>query len=159
MQNFSMLHWLIVGVVLWLGWRALRPSSSKASIDRTLAASPKGFAKIRGNGKFSVDVVGESFYRQSFLTLLGKKAGEDTEHFCDAVLRLEKNNPHDSLAVSVWIDALQVGHLSREHARELRQAVSSMTGDAVREEYAVAARLYAGGADELFSVSVDLPET
>jgi hypothetical protein len=133
-------------------------ASTSAPAQKTAAPSAPGetFAKIRGNGRFDTEVVGESYYTAAFERLCGAKAGTEEEFFGDAVLTLEDNNPHDNQAVAVSIDGHKVGHLSRDLAREFRQALGR-DGVAGRTQYAVAARVYAGGLERMFSVSLDLP--
>lgn len=123
---------------------------------RLPAGQTSGFAKIRGPGKFACEVVGESQYAAAFHQLLGPKAGTEEELFGDALLRLEDSNPYDDQAVAVFIEGQKVGYLSRQMARDFRAALAR-DRVAGRAEYAVAARVYGGGKDEIFSVQLDLP--
>jgi hypothetical protein len=64
-----------------------------------------------------VQVVGESHYEQSFLAICGPPTFDGYRMDCLAELRPQPNNPYDPAAVAVFINGLQVGHLSREDAR------------------------------------------
>lgn len=84
-------------------------------------------ARLLGDGTFSLEAVGESFYPESFQVLFGPKTEEAVRAEFDALLVLENDNPHDDQAVAVRIDGLKVGHLSRADARELRAALRGPT--------------------------------
>lgn len=73
---------------------------------------------------FEFEIVGESFYSSHLAALLSHVEPGDS-HPCTAVLVPESNNPHDPMAVSVWIDGGVVGHLSRDDARSFRRRLSS----------------------------------
>lgn len=122
------------------------------------ATAATGIPRIRGPGSFSVEVVGESFHADAFAKLARRHKPTDleSEAFGDALLTLEPNNPHDPHAVSVSIEGLQVGYLSREVARDFRAAIKR-DGLTKYQQFGVGARLYWGGDDELHSVQLDLP--
>ncbi len=115
-------------------------------------------ARIRGDGRYAAEVVGESHYGDNFRRLRQemRPKGADEEWFGDALLRLEGDNPHDDQAVAVFIDGRQVGYLGRDLARDFRFSIQR-GGLTARSEFAVGARIYWGGDDGLFSVSLDLP--
>lgn len=113
-------------------------------------------ARIRGNERFDVEVVGESFYRDNFLKICGQKAGTDDELFGDAELRLDDQNPKDRQAVAVFVNGRQVGHLSRDMARTFRKSLAD-DGIAGRSSYACGCRVYCGGSEGIFSVTLDIP--
>ena len=153
MSYFLILFALVaIGAVIYL-------SKSKGKATSTVPALGGGIAKIRGNGRFEVDVVGESFYKDSFVELARrhKPTNADSESFGDAVLSLDDKNPHDRNAVAVHIEGLQVGHLSRSMAVDFRKAIAR-DGLQQHRQFAVAARLYWGGDEGLRSVSLDLPQ-
>ena len=141
----------LLALLLWFGLGAAR---RRLAARRAMAMT----ARIRGAGKYAVDVVGESHYRQNFVSLKAKAQpdDDDDEWFGDALLKLENANPHDGQAVAVFVDGLQVGYLSRSMARDFRSAMAR-DGLAARNEFAVGARLYWGGDEGLFSVTLDLP--
>lgn len=159
MGSFSVWHWLIFGaIVLWI-WRAFSRKSKRAPATPPAARGSAAIAKIRGNGRFDTEVVGESYYADSFEALYrAHRVGDREDEWTgDAVLKLEADNPHDRNAVAVYLEGHKVGHLSRQMAQEFRQALvrDGLTG---RDEYAVAARVYWGGEDRHHSVSLDLPQ-
>lgn len=100
---------------------------------------------IGSTGKYKVDVVGESFYRKNFVTLCGEKTITGVKVKVIAQLTLEDHNPYDKRAVSVWIQGLQVGHLSRDCARALRRRVRY--GSLSEHETFDCAALICGGWD------------
>jgi hypothetical protein len=73
------------------------------------------------DGDEDLEVVGESFYQPSLWQLASARPGrERVRREIRAVLVPEDDNPYDPNAVAVWIDGLQVGHLSRENAQRYR---------------------------------------
>jgi hypothetical protein len=159
MGSFSVWHWLILGaIVLWI-WLTFFRKPQRSPATPPAARGGATIAKIRGNGKFDTEVVGESHYAESFEALFRAHRVDDREDEWtgDAVLKLEANNPHDRNAVAVYLEGRQVGYLSRDMAQDFRHALlrDGLTG---RDEYAVAARVYWGGEDRHHSVSLDLPQ-
>jgi hypothetical protein len=72
-------------------------------------------------GHDDLEVVGESYRQTNLLLVVGMRhrlghARTDV----DAMLLAEDGNPHDPNAVSVWIDGLMVGYLTRDQASALR---------------------------------------
>jgi hypothetical protein len=76
------------------------------------------------DGSEDLEVVGESFHQSDLWDLAGARPGRDRvlRDIC-AVLVAEDDNPYDANAVAVWIDGLQVGHLSRENAQQYRSGL------------------------------------
>lgn len=144
---------LVVGIV-WFATRS-RGRGKPAAPSRPSGDPPR----IRGPGRYEVEVVGESYHRDSFEALRRKHQPDDPdgESFGDAVLTLEDENPHDSQAVAVHLEGYPVGHLSRAMARDFRTAVRR-DGLTQYKQFAVGARLYWGGEDRIYSVSIDLPQ-
>jgi len=72
-------------------------------------------------GHEDLEVVGESHYQDNLRRLTGCPSPDQrVRQEIHAVPVAEDDNPHDPDAVAVWIDGLQVGHLSREDARRYR---------------------------------------
>jgi hypothetical protein len=71
-------------------------------------------------GSETLEVVGESFHQDNLWRLVGGKTTEPVREEIQAVLLAETNNRHDANAISVWIDDLHVGYLSRENAAAYR---------------------------------------
>jgi hypothetical protein len=142
-----------VGILIWL----LVPRSSTHASDQNSAGGRPVMPRINGNGSYAIEVVGESHYQASFEALLGALAYTESEISGDAVLQLQDDNPHDSQAVAVFVEGRQVGHLSRDMARTFRQALRR-DGFGQLRKVAVGCRIYGGGTEGLFSVSLDLPE-
>ena len=76
---------------------------------------------LAGDGGYDFEGVGESFYQDALLRIVGRKTEDGADHECTAVLVLEDQNPHDENAVAVQIDGQKVGHLSRKDAKKFRQ--------------------------------------
>lgn len=152
MGEFSIFHWALAAAVFYLLWKVFR---------RAVPRDDDGKApKIRGPGRFAVEVVGESFYRDALKARFGLKRGSDDDSECEAsaLLRLEDDNPHDSQAVGVYIDGAKVGHLSRAMARDFRQSIKR-DGLSRCKEFVVDAVVYLPeDDDEHYSVSLDLPK-
>lgn len=127
--------------------------AAKAVAQQQSAANP---AKLNGPGAFLIQVVGESFYTESFKALFGPEAYTRTQRRCLAVLRLLDDNRHDQNAVGVYVNGLQIGHLSRDDAKRYRRLLwdKNLTH---HRALAVDVQLYAGDERGLFSARLDLP--
>jgi hypothetical protein len=75
-------------------------------------------------GNFDFEVVGESFYQSHLASVAVGADGWANEHRI-ATLLPEDDNPHDKMAVGVYIGGRQVGHLSRDDARSFRRRLSA----------------------------------
>lgn len=152
--------WTVVFLIGGMGVIAVlllsRKTKPVAALDEP-SPSAASHARIRGNGKYSVDVVGESHYRRSFEALLGANLDTEKEMFGDATLHLESDNKHDHNAVRVDVEGRTVGYLRREMAIDFRRAVRE-SGIGGRTVYACGVRIYCGGADGVYSAQLDLPE-
>lgn len=74
-----------------------------------------------------------------------------------AVLKLEDGNPHDAMAVGVYVLNRKVGHLPRALARDFRDAIKR-DGYGRWSEFLVDAIVFVPSeSDENYSISVDLP--
>jgi len=147
-------------VIAWLVWKSWTYPPRNLSPDSHAIGPADTLPKIRGNGRFSVEVVGESFHADSFNALIRQLRPDDLggEWFGMATLTLDDGNAHDKNAVAVHILGRQVGHLGRDFAVEFRNALKR-DGLQKFQEFGVDARLYWGGDDARHSVSLDLPET
>lgn len=75
------------------------------------------------DGDDDLEVVGESHYQQNLWRLVSPHRHGDLDRVrkeIHALLVPEDGNPYDANAVSVWVQGLQVGHLSRADARDYR---------------------------------------
>lgn len=131
--------------------------TDRASSAGTAQISASTGPRIRGDGTYSHQIVGESHYKAHFERLLGTDAYTEEERTCDALLRLDDANAHDPQAVMVLIDGGTVGYLSRADAREFRGALKR-DGLGKWRELSVGARVYCGGEEGIFSVELDLPQ-
>ena len=70
-------------------------------------------------GLFPIEVVGESFYKDSIRETARNHHGEKALVYCTATLKLENDNPYDPNAVAILIGTHKVGHLSKRVSRIL----------------------------------------
>ncbi len=92
------------------------------------------FGEIRDNqvtavlcdGRDDLEVVGESFHQEELWQLVGGHTSQHVRVESVAILLPERDNPHDPNAVTVWIAGLQVGHLSRESAQQMRPGLLAL---------------------------------
>ena len=80
------------------------------------------------DGRVDLDVVGESHYQEDLWHLAGGRRNpeERVRVAVCAVLVPEADNPYDSNAVAIWVDGLQVGHLSRDDAQRYRPGLLAL---------------------------------
>ena len=104
--------------------------TSPSSPDRDLAPSgrpvdvvaPSGppLDVVLFGGGHDLEVVGESFYQDALWRVVGARTNERVRLEVQAVLFAETDNPYDENAISVWINGMKIGHLSREDAEAYR---------------------------------------
>jgi hypothetical protein len=85
--------------------------------------------KLRGNGSFDLQIVGEGSYQAELEKIVGGKTEDSCEHACEALLVPELRNRHDPNAVYVEISGRKVGYLSRPLAAEYRQRMKVLGVD------------------------------
>jgi hypothetical protein len=95
----------------------------------TVAVDAPMLADLAGDGAFALAVVGESYYRQNFDRVCGKKADGADNLIVAAVLVCEATNPHDPNAVRIDVSGLPLGHLSRAMARKYRTRLAALKLD------------------------------
>ena len=109
------------------------------------------------SGMFPVQVVGESYYRDSIFHIAQNEAGKTAMAFCTARLVPEDSNPHDPNAVGIYIGDAKVGHLSRQAAIEFRSALSRLESRAETTcDAAITKGLVADGEAYEYSIELDL---
>ncbi|MBU1361473.1 MAG: HIRAN domain-containing protein [Gammaproteobacteria bacterium] len=117
MGTFSTVHWVILAVIVFFIYRAFtRKRSASANVGNV---EPR----IRGDGTYSFEVVGESNYQKAFHKLFGEPGEGGGAVRVEADLVLENDNKHDSNAVRVDIRGLTVGYLPRQMAKNFRKAI------------------------------------
>jgi tetratricopeptide (TPR) repeat protein len=67
-------------------------------------------------GRHDLEIVGESNYQDALWRAVDGRTTERVRAEIRAILATEPDNPHDSNAISVWIDGNKVGYLCREDA-------------------------------------------
>ena len=77
---------------------------------------------VAGDGEFNFHVVGTLHHQTELEMICGGHHRASAHQYCAALLAPEFN-VHDRHAVAVVIRERQVGHLSREDAREFREAL------------------------------------
>jgi hypothetical protein len=124
---------VIAGIVLFFYWRRQK---KKQRLTNDAFQNALGYANainaapdLQGDGSFSQEVVGESFYGKDFkkLETFIKQVdpGED-EVVC--ILVADPQNKHDKNAVRVMAGDLQLGHLPRETAAEVQSEIIELGG-------------------------------
>jgi hypothetical protein len=79
-------------------------------------------------GREDLHVMGESHRQENLWRVLGGRHRPEVRVRMDvyAMLLAEDGNPHDTNAVSVWIDGLMVGYLPRDQALRLRPGLLAL---------------------------------
>ena len=79
-------------------------------------------------GRVDLDVVGESHYQEGLWRLVGGRRRPEERVRMDvyAMLMAETDNLYDVNAVSVWVQGLKVGYLSRGDAERYRPGLQSL---------------------------------
>lgn len=99
----------------YLGWKmGAAGNARRATLVAKAAAENERLPAYKGAYR-DLDIVGESFSQDAI-----EKFWTGSDVTLDAVLIPENDNPHDRMAVRVEIEGAQVGHLSRETARQYR---------------------------------------
>lgn len=73
--------------------------------------------KWLGDDSFEWEVVWESHYQDALSAICGGRTAQGHEHYCDAVLKPESDNPYDKNAVAVFIEGRKVAHLQAAVAK------------------------------------------
>ena len=110
------------------------PSTSPVYVE---APSGPPLDVVLYGGSHDLEVVGESFYQDALWRAVGARTNERVRQEIQAVLFAETDNPHDENAISVWINGMKVGHLSREDAEAYRPGLLALQA---REGKAIALR-------------------
>ncbi len=94
-------------------------------------------------GHEMLEVVGESYRQANLWRIVGCEPCNDRiQHACHAVLIAETDNIYDANAISVWVEGLQVGFLSRDDAADYRPGLMRL---AEHGPVALAATIVGGG--------------
>lgn len=131
-----------IGIAVWIEHRAhAGPSPARAPKQPAARRAPKQTAVrraaepvagtrpwIAGDGKYRLEVVGESNYQKALAKICGGQSEDGANLFVLAELVPEPDNPHDPRAVRVDIRGLTVGYLPRESAARYRPPAPRSTG-------------------------------
>ena len=159
MQGFGIFVVIGVAVFLYYFFKALSDGPPPDARPRSIPSGREP-PRIKGNGRYSVVAVGESFYKPALHAIFGvsEEDGGEEKHL-DGVLVLEDDNPHDKNAVAVTLMGKKVAHLSREVAADFRKAIAR-DGLSQWKEFAVGVEVWVSDdPEDHYSVRVDLPET
>ena len=79
-------------------------------------------------GREDLEIVGEASYQDSLWRVVGDRSSPNDRVRMEvyAVLVAETDNPYDANAVSVWVQGLKVGYLSRDDARRYRPGLLAL---------------------------------
>lgn len=116
--------------------------------------------EIKGNGTYSVPVVGEASYRTNFEALFGERCSTGIKTECRATLVPEPSNKYDKNAVQVMIDNTLVGYLDRDSARRVVESLqrTNRIGAIVKVPALVKGGWYRGPDDQgEFGMWIDFP--
>jgi hypothetical protein len=105
--------------------RDRRPASSP---DRPPTWMRDGMEVQLCEGREDLEVVGEASYQDNLWRVAGGRSSPEDRVRVDvyAVLVAETDNPYDVNAVSVWVQGLKVGYLSRDDARRYRPGLLAL---------------------------------
>ena len=92
-----------------------RESQAEQSVEVTLVT-----------GSVTLEVVGESHRQDALWNIVGGRSTEHVRQGVVAVLIPETTNEYDPNAISVWVNGLQVGYLSRENAARYRPGLVAL---------------------------------
>lgn len=90
---------------------------------------------FKGNDFYDFEIVGEMAYQTALKHIAGPKTKAGHDHKCLGALMLNDDNPHDPLAVAVFLlptfpgSGVLVGFLSRSEARRFRNCVEQLPVD------------------------------
>lgn len=140
---------------------SLRVSANLTIVSLDRAKDAPNEVRLRGNGTFSVEVLGEWLYQSALAHAAGARpaGGEDTVRLAELVL--DEVREFDPKAASVQIEGKTVGHLPWVRARELWVEMSrlGMPSNAKVVCMAMIRRTWrTGGGREHFSVWLDLED-
>lgn len=113
---------------------------------------------VTSDGKYAVQVVGESHYQEALKSVCGGKTKDGHHHPCHAALVREPRNEHDSNAIAVQIEGRKVGHLSRDDAAKYAAVMDKARTPVVATDAIVRGGWDRGGSDHgHYGVTLDLP--
>lgn len=114
--------------------RASVPSTPPLDV---VASAGPSLDVVLYRGGHDLEVVGESFHQDALWRVVGTRTSERVRLETQAVLFPETDNVYDENAISVWINGLKVGHLSKEDAEAYRPGLLALQA---REGKAIALR-------------------
>ena len=117
-----------IALIVYLYWHKEKDRKGNKSVSPEVPPNklPPGYdsVTIKGNGKYQLEVFGESHYQDPLEEICGPRTDEGVEKDAIATMIWEDDNPKDSLAVRIDIDGKTVGYLSRPFARLIRQTLA-----------------------------------
>jgi len=122
--------------------------------------SPGNLIELTGTGKFSLFVVGESYYQDNLKQICGEYSVDGINYILDATLTHADDNQYDSEAIRVEISGKTVGHMSKTDASMYRTYMRSKDWSGLT---AICKAKITGGWDRgqgdigHYSISLDLP--
>ena len=90
-----------------------------------------GYPDIRGDGLFTYEVAGVSFYQEALEKIVGGRREAPVYFRVVAVLSSEPDNPYDAHAIVIRINGSPVGHIKKADNVSLRRQLNALgiTGD------------------------------
>jgi hypothetical protein len=127
---------LVAFGLLAFAFATRRPRKAVAARPVTVAVNGEDAPRTKGKRKppaplvnniwpgkhgFGGDVVGESNYQDALTAAVGAPPTSWNEATVMASLVCEPDNPHDQMAVAVFVNGQRVGYLRAEHARAFHE--------------------------------------
>jgi HIRAN domain len=101
-----------------------RRAVERTAVQKSRAEQTVEVALLRGS--VPLEVVGESHRQDALWGIAGGRSTEHVRQRVMAVLIPETTNEYDPNAISVWVNGLQVGFLSRENAARYRPGLLAL---------------------------------
>lgn len=116
-----------VGILKRLFARQPSDSATLAPVPAPVGASVRPpLDVVLYGGSHDLEVVGESHYQDALWRVVGGRTTDRVRAEVQAVLVAESDNVYDPNAISVWIDGMKVGYLSREDAEVYRPGLLAL---------------------------------
>ena len=141
-------------------WRLLLSGETEERPENTYPRPGAPSAHWQHDKRFEWDVVGESNHQQILAILAGKHGNSSAKAKHTVTLTPYSTNPHDEMAVAVFIDNHAIGHLSRADARKHRKSL--LQAGLQQESISCQGIIVGGGKSSdgkkfFYGVKLDLP--
>ncbi len=105
-------------------FRRRHDGASRGEMSNSSPAEASGGMKVALlSGTVTLEVVGESYRQDNLWAIVGGRTNQHIDQAVVAVLVPEQDNQYDPNAISIWVNGLMVGYLSRATAAQYRQGL------------------------------------